>query len=112
MNTADAYAMSSALEGMPMVLLEAGACGLPIVATDVGENREVVLDGETGFLVSPKDPDVLAQAMLRLMELPREEGQRMGKAVRRHIEVNFSLDRIVYRWEALYWELRKRKSLP
>ena len=67
MNTADAYAMSSALEGMPMVLLEAGACGLPIVATDVGENREVVLDGETGFLVSPKDPDVLAQAMLRLM---------------------------------------------
>ncbi|MBO8143311.1 MAG: glycosyltransferase [Thermodesulfobacterium sp.] len=111
MNAADAYAMSSAWEGMANVLLEASASALPIVATDVGGNGEIVLDGETGFLVPPKDPDKLAQAMLRLMGMPEEERQAMGKAARKHIEANFSLDRVVDMWENLYCEFLAQKGV-
>jgi len=111
MNAADAYVISSAWEGMPMVLLEAAASGLPIVATDVGGNSEVVIDGKTGFLVPPKDPDALAQAMLRLMGLPPEERRRMGAVARQHIEANYSLDRVVDQWEALYTELLERNGI-
>ena len=111
MNAADAYVMSSAWEGMPMVLLEAHASGLPIVATDVGGNREVVLPEKTGFLVPPKNPEALAEAMLKLMDLPEEERRRMGEAARQHIEANFSLDRVVDQWEALYRELLAKKGV-
>ena len=111
MNAADAYVMSSAWEGMPMVLLEASATGLPIVATDVGGNREVVLEDVTGFLVPAKDPKALAEAMLRLMNLPLEERRRMGERGRKHIEENYSLDRVVDQWEALYRELLARKGI-
>jgi len=110
MNAADAYVMSSSWEGMPMVLLEASATGLPIVATDVGGNREVVLDGITGFLVPPRNPEALAEAMLRMMDLPEEKRREMGKAARKHIEENFSLDRVVDMWEALYKELLEQKG--
>lgn len=111
MNAADAYVMSSAWEGMPMVLLEASATALPIVATDVGGNSEVVIEGESGFLVHPKDPEALAQAMLRLMGLPEEERRRMGEVGRRHVEQNYALDRVVDRWEALYGELLRWKDM-
>jgi len=110
MNAADAYVMSSEWEGMPMVLLEASACGLPIVATNVGGNAEIVLDGQTGFLVPPKSPEALSQAMLRMMDLPEEVREKMGKQARKHIESNFSLDRIVDCWEALYYELLNHSS--
>ncbi|QZA32871.1 glycosyltransferase [Hydrogenibacillus sp. N12] len=111
MNAVDAYVMSSAWEGMPMVLLEASAVGLPIVATDVGGNREVVLDGVTGFLVPPKKPQALAGAMMNVMDLSPEERAAMGSAGRKHIEANYSMDRVVEMWEALYFELLERKGV-
>lgn len=110
MNAADAYVMSSAWEGMPMVLLEAHASGLPIVATDVGANRDVVRDGETGFLVPPKAPEVLAAAMERVMALGPGERGRMGSRGRDWVETHFALDRILDRWEELYLNLLKGKG--
>jgi len=110
MNAADAYVMSSAWEGMPMVLLEAGAVGLPVVTTDVGGNREVVMDGQSGFLVPPKNPEALARAMLRLMDLPLEERLGMGECGRKYIEENYSLERVVDQWEALYRQLLTQKG--
>jgi len=109
MNAADAYVMSSSWEGMPMVLLEASATGLPIVATDVGGNGEIVLNGITGFLVPARNPEALAEAMLRMMGLPEEKRREMGQAARKHVKENFSLDRVVDMWEALYRELLERK---
>lgn len=111
MNAADAYVMSSRWEGMPLVLLEAHASGLPIVATDVGGNGEIVLHGETGFLVPPGDSDALASAMLQLMKIPDEERRRMGWKGRKHIVENFSIDRVVEGWEILYLELLTRKGV-
>lgn len=111
MNAADAYVMASAWEGMPMVLLEAAAVGLPVVATNVGGNCEVVLDGQTGFLVPPKDPTALAQAMLRLMDTPLDSRVEMGHAGRRHVEAHYALDRVVDQWETLYREFLLRKGI-
>ncbi|MFZ3133239.1 glycosyltransferase [Methanothrix sp.] len=111
MNAADGYVMSSAWEGMPVVLLEAAATELPIVATDVGGNREVVQDGKTGFLVPPKNPEALAGAMLRLMNLPEDERTQMGKAGRHYIQANYSLDRITDIWENLYGEFLAKKRI-
>ena len=110
MNGADAYVMSSAWEGMPMVLLEASATGLPIVATDVGGNREVVLDGESGFLVPPQAPIALGKAMLRLMELPPDRRRQMGEVGRSHAESKYSIEQIVKMWENLYRELLAKKD--
>lgn len=110
MNAADAYVMSSSVEGMANVLLEASATGLPIVATDVGGNPQVVRDGETGFLVPPKDPEALTGAMVRLMDISEEERRWMGEAGRQYAEDNYSLDRVVEMWEALYQELLSHKG--
>ena len=110
MNAADAYVMSSAWEGMANVLLEASATALPIVATAVGGNGEVVVDGQTGFLVPPGDSEALMQAMLRLMDLSSEERARMGLAGRARVEANYSLERVVDQWEKLYVELLAAKE--
>jgi len=111
MNAADAYVMSSAWEGMPMVLLEAEACGLPVVATDVGGNSEVILNNKSGYIVPPGDSEALAAAMMKMMALPEAERRAMGRAGRAHIEANYSLERVVDQWEGLYRELLQRKGL-
>lgn len=108
MNAADGYVMSSAWEGMPNVLLEACSSGLPSVVTDVGGNAEVVLDNVMGFLVSPKDPKSLSEAMLRLMNLSGQKRREMGDAARQYVKANHSLDRVADMWEMLYYEYLKR----
>lgn len=110
MNAADVYLMSSAWEGLPLVLLEAAAVGLPIVATDVGGNAEVVIDGESGLLVPPADPEALAHALLRMLSLPAGTRERWGQTGRAHVERAFGIEQIIARWEALYRELWERDS--
>ncbi len=111
MAAADGYVMSSAWEGMPIALLEAGAAGLPIVATRVGGNHEVVRDGESGFLVPPRDAAALGQAMLRLMEQAPERRRDMGERGREHVRVHYGLGRVVERWQDLYRQVSVRKGL-
>jgi glycosyltransferase involved in cell wall biosynthesis len=109
MTVADGYVMSSAWEGMPMVLLEAAAAGLPIVATRVGGNQEVVRDGTTGFLVSPGEDEALGAAMLRLMALPEAERRAMGNRGHDHVRQHYGLAQAVDRYEAAYREVLRRK---
>jgi glycosyltransferase involved in cell wall biosynthesis len=111
MSAADAFVLSSAWEGFGLVIIEAMACELPVVVTDSGGPREIVEDGQTGFIVPPKDPDALAQAMLRLMSLPEAERRKMGKLGRERAAAQYSLDRIVDQWEALYTEFLKRNGM-
>lgn len=105
MNAADAYLMSSAWEGTPVVLLEASASGLPIVTTNVGGNCEVVLNGKTGFLVPPHNFEALAQAMQNLMELPLSERQKMGQLSREYIVEHHNCEQGVIHWVGLYSRL-------
>lgn len=111
LQAADAFVMSSAWEGMPNALLEAAATALPIVATDVGDNRAIVLAEQSGYLVQPRNPEVLATAMLRLMALPEPERWAMGRAGREHIVANFDLERVVDQWEQLYIRLLRQKGI-
>jgi glycosyltransferase involved in cell wall biosynthesis len=108
---ADAYVMSSVYEGLPLVLVEAAASRLPIVATDVGGNPDVVIDGETGLLVPAGSPDSLGKAMTRLMMMPDSERRCMVEKSRARVEARFEMTRIVDQWEELYREVLERKGL-
>jgi glycosyltransferase involved in cell wall biosynthesis len=111
MGAADGYVMSSAWEGMPMVLLEAAAAALPIVTTDVGGNGQLVQHQENGFLIPPGSPEDLANAMLRLMRLPEPERRAMGARGRELIRSRFSLSQTVEQWEEVYRDVLSRKGL-
>lgn len=110
MGAADGYLMSSAWEGLPMVLLEASACGVPIVATQVGGNDEVVRPGQNGFLVPPGNPEALAGAMRLLMDVAPEERSAMGERGRRHVLEHYSIDTVTDLWEEAYSQLRASRA--
>ena len=110
MQAADGFVLSSRYEGLPMVLLEAGACGVPAVATDVPGTREAIVNEETGWLAPAADADALARAMAKLMRTPIEERRAMGESARRMVRERFSLETVLDRWEQLYAELLGRKS--
>jgi glycosyltransferase involved in cell wall biosynthesis len=88
LQAADAFVLASHNEGLPNVVLEAMACGLPVVATDVGGTGEAVLEGVSGLLVPPRDVGSLAEAMTRISEDP-ELAARFGAAGRRRVERYF-----------------------
>ena len=98
---ASLFILPSLTEGVSLTLLEAMACGLPVVATRVGGTPEVVADGETGLLVPPGSPVELAQAILKLLQEP-ERGRQMGVKARQRIEDIFDIRRMVAKYEALY----------
>ena len=100
---ASLFMQSSISEGISLTLLEAMAAGLPIVATDVGGNREVVDVGQTGYLVPSQNPEALAEAAVRVLSNP-ETARMMSRAARRRAEDKFDLDRMVDEYEALYAE--------
>jgi len=90
---ATVHTVPSHYEGLPTVLLEAMSCGLPVVATDVGGNREVILPGVNGFLVPPRCPEKMAEIILTLLDdaMLRE---KIGNAARKTILNSFTWDKI------------------
>lgn len=107
---ADGYVMSSCLEGTPMALLEAAAAALPIVATRVGGNSDVIDSGRNGILIEPGDPDALAGAVRRIMGLPSTERQQLGEAARKKVDRMFSVEPVLIRWENIYRQLIDSRS--
>lgn len=85
----DLFVLPSLWEGLPMALLEAMASGLPVVATDVSGSREVVIDGETGWLVPPGNAERLAEAIAAVLREPAEATRR-GHAGRDRVELHYS----------------------
>jgi glycosyltransferase involved in cell wall biosynthesis len=111
MAASDGLVLASIFESLPMVLLEAQASGLPVVATKVGGVPDFVREGETGFLVPSRAPQELAEAMERLMSLPAETRDQMGRRGRVLVENEFSIKQIAAKWEEIYRSLLNREQI-
>ena len=103
---ADVMVHTSSWEGMPIAVLEGMALGLPVVATDVVGNRDLVIPGETGFIA--RDAADFRRALNLLAESP-DMRRRMGDAARRRVCDEFDQTRLAARWMALYESLRARR---
>jgi glycosyltransferase involved in cell wall biosynthesis len=110
MQAADGFILTSRWEGLPMAVLEAAACELPQVATRVSGTCEAIEDGVTGLLAAPGDDAALADAMNRIMAMPREERRGIGARARERVIERFSLETALDRHEALYCELLTEKA--
>jgi glycosyltransferase involved in cell wall biosynthesis len=88
----DVVVSSSRTEGFPNAIGEALACGVPCVGTDVGDTRRII--GPGGAIVPPREARTLAAAILRLLERPPVERQRIGELGRRHVEAYFEISRL------------------
>ena len=97
---ADVVVNPSDFEGLPVALLEALALGRPVVATDVGGVSSVVVDGETGRLVQPKDPEELAEAVIEAITNP--DSKSWGQAGRELVASEHGIDRMVGEFESIY----------
>jgi glycosyltransferase involved in cell wall biosynthesis len=104
LRTIDVFVLSSSWEGFPISILEALACGVPQVATDVGGTREAVTS-ETGALVPPRDPQALASALVAFMR-DRNRLSRLAAASRKRHAERFGVDQMVRRIASIYDRLR------
>lgn len=95
------FSMSSVSEGYSIALLEACATALPIVATDVGGNSEIVQDGATGRIVPPRDPEALANALLDILADP-ERGDEMGRRGHAWARTHGTVQAMAERYDVLY----------
>ena len=110
LKSCNVFCLPSRSEGMSNALLEAMACSLPCVATNVGGNSEVIVEGQTGFLVPSEDPNALANQLVVLLG-DLALAHRMGKAGRRIVEARFTVRHMVNRLADLYEALLTRKSI-
>ena len=104
------FIMTSQREGLPRAMMEAMATGLPVVAYDIRGCNDLVVDGETGFLVPVGDVRGLADKLVWLAQHPNER-HNMGAAGRRRIEETFSLEMVLPQLKTVYQnELRRERS--
>jgi glycosyltransferase involved in cell wall biosynthesis len=96
----DLFSLSSYTESFPNVIGEAMACEVACAVTSVGDAALIV--GETGVVVPPRDPDALAAAWMRIIELGREGRKALGRSARLRVIERFQLSSVVARYEALY----------
>jgi glycosyltransferase involved in cell wall biosynthesis len=106
----DAVVLPSLWEGLSISVLEAMAADRPIVTTTIGSNQEVLRHGETGLLVPPKRPDLLAQAILTLANDPLLR-KRLGAAARQVYCERYTEERMVDQYRAEYLALCKEKGV-
>jgi glycosyltransferase involved in cell wall biosynthesis len=103
------FVSTSLTEGISLTLLEAMAVGLPVIATSVGGNPEVVVEGVTGHLCPPRAPQAFADAVVRLCRAP-ERWAEYGRAGRERVRSCFDVRRLVAEYEDLYHHLIAEQS--
>ena len=99
----DVFVLPSLSEGLSMAILEAMIAGKPVVATQVGGNPELVIDGETGFLVPPRDSQALASSVVTLLT-NRQQAAQYAERGKHRAEGQFSLGTMVSSYQSLYAE--------
>lgn len=101
------FALPSLAEGISNTILEAMASGLPVVATAVGGNADLVIEGQTGYLVPPADPHAMACQLVALASHP-ERARRMGHAARQRVATAFSVHAMVSTYQHVYDQQLRR----
>lgn len=101
LNLMDVFVLSSRLEGCSISILEAMASGKPVIATRVGGNPELMLEGKTGFLVPSAEPDKLAERIILLLK-DENLRRKMGEEGKSRVKEKFSLERMIVNYEAIY----------
>jgi L-malate glycosyltransferase len=107
MQLIDIFVVPSLAESFGVAALEASACGLPVIASNVGGLPEVVVNGKTGFLVPPGDPETLAEKIICLMESPSLRS-KMGRSGRQFVKDNYSWSKSLEEMQQVY----KKVSVP
>ena len=107
----DIFVLPSRDEGMANALLEAMAAGLPVVGTRISGTSEVVIQGETGLLVAPEDPDALATALTALIADPAKR-EAFGRAGRERVETTFGWDVIAAAWMGVMDQVMAKGDAP
>ena len=108
MNMMDVFVLPSLAEGISNTILEAMATGLPVVATDVGGNAELVVNGETGYIVEAKNINALKEGLKIYLDQP-ERIKQHGKQSRKRIEDNFSINKMMQDYLQTYQTLINEK---
>jgi glycosyltransferase involved in cell wall biosynthesis len=103
----DIFLLSSKREGFPITLLEAMACGKPVIATEVGGIPEAVHDGENGLLVPPENPETLAKAILGLLQ-DRQLMEDIARRGRQTVEGSFSMRGMMQSYQELFLDMMGR----
>ncbi len=109
LNTLDVFVLPSILESCPVVVLEAMAMKVPVVATDVGAVSEQIGTG-TGFVVPPRDAGAIAQAVAACLAMPGADRAAMTDAARKRVETDFAVDTIAYQQKCIYAGLGKDRQ--
>lgn len=101
LKVSDVFVLSSIKEGLPIVILEAMASGLPVIATRVDGNTEVVNHDETGFIVPASDPNALSEMMIHV-QLDKKKSVEMGQKGRQRVKKYFTFEKMVGEYRKLY----------
>jgi glycosyltransferase involved in cell wall biosynthesis len=105
----DVFVLPSVAEGLPRVIIEAMAAGILCVATDAGGIPEILDNGRCGLLVPPKDTNALAEAMLKVVNMPQQEKSAVISEAKEHIKKNYNHDVMIKKTEKIYDTLAKEK---
>src|SRR6185295_10648982 len=96
----DALVLSSRTEGFPNVVAEAMSHGKPVITTDVGDAALIV--GATGFVVPPREPQAMAEAMVKLLSLSPHDYRRLAIAARRHVEEQYAMPAVAATYRKVF----------
>ena len=107
----DLFVWLSRGEGMPHVIAEAGAAGLPVIATPDNGALQQIEDGRSGLFVPHEDPRAIADAAVALIDDPARR-QMLGRALRAHVETSYSTAAVVPQWERLFHEVLAERAPP
>ena len=111
---ADAFVLASRYEGLPNVVMEALAAGVPVVGTAVGGMDELVHEGVSGYLVPPSLPEAMASAMMRMMDASHEDRHEMGMKGRALMQSHFEGETMMETWHGVisdtFGTVRRRQT--